>query len=93
MEYKVLRHQLQDTVGIVVEPVSPGQDALVKDITGQPTESINVKSEIPIFHKIALKSMKKKDLVIEYGQVIGETTEDITSGEYVHIHNIKTRKW
>lgn len=93
MEYKVLRHQMQDTVGIVIEPVFDGQNVSVKDITGQPAERIDVKSDIPVFHKIALKSMKRKDPVIEYGQVIGEAVEDISCGEYVHIHNIKTRKW
>lgn len=93
MKYKVLRHQSQDTVGIVIEKVMEGQSVLVKDITGQPAESISVKETIPIFHKIALQPMKKHELVIEYGQVIGEAMQDIECGAYVHIHNIKTRKW
>lgn len=93
MDYKILRHQPQDTVGIVIEKVVEGQNVAVKDITGQPAENIDVKEAIPIFHKIALQSMEKHEPVIEYGQIIGEAVQDIECGAYVHIHNIKTRKW
>lgn len=31
--------------------------------------------------------------VVEYGQVIGRATADIPAGGYVHIHNIRTKKW
>ena len=43
MNYKVLRHQPQDTVGIVIEEVTEGQNVSVKDITGKPAQSIEVK--------------------------------------------------
>ena len=37
--------------------------------------------------------MEKGSDVMEYGQIIGEATENIARGQYVHVHNIRTRKW
>ena len=37
--------------------------------------------------------MEKGSDVMEYGQIIGEATENISKGQYVHVHNIRTRKW
>lgn len=41
-------------------------------------------------HKIALENIKKGENVIKYGYPIGHATEDISAGDHVHTHNIKT---
>ncbi|MFN3699871.1 MAG: UxaA family hydrolase, partial [Dictyoglomus sp.] len=54
---------------------------------------IEVLDDIPLGHKVALKDLNKGDVVIKYGEIIGEATRDIKRGEHVHVHNIKSRRW
>ena len=49
--------------------------------------------DIPLGHKIALATFKKDDAVIKYGHDIGRVVAGIKTGEHVHIHNLKTRRW
>ncbi len=93
MEHSALRHQAEDTVGIVIYPVNAGSEIAVKDIATEEKLRLTVRENIPIFHKIALSDMTEGQDVIEYGQIIGRATADIPAGGYVHIHNIKTKKW
>ncbi|MBE5817008.1 MAG: altronate dehydratase [Clostridiales bacterium] len=41
-------------------------------------------------HKFARYDIKKGDLIIKYGQVIGRATQDIKAGDWVHTHNVKS---
>lgn len=41
-------------------------------------------------HKYALRDIKCGENVIKYGQPIGHATENITAGDHVHTHNLKT---
>lgn len=93
MEHSALRHQAEDTVGIVIYPVNAGSEIALKDIATEEKLCLTVRENIPIFHKIALNDMTEGQDVIEYGQIIGRATADIPAGSYVHIHNIKTKKW
>ena len=45
---------------------------------------------IPAGHKIAIKDVKKGEKVIKYGEVIGVAKEDIKTGDWVHVHNVKS---
>ena len=94
MDHSALRHQAEDTVGIVIYPVKAGSEIAVKDIVTEEISCLTVREDIPIFHKIALSGMVEgQDVVVEYGQVIGRASAVITAGGYVHIHNIRTKKW
>ena len=87
-------HEEGDSVGtIVVEGVKAG-DALTGWIMEQ-DQTVNVKtlSDIPIGHKIALKALQNGDTVIKYGVDIGRTIAPIKLGEYLHVHNVKTKRW
>ncbi|WP_026894696.1 UxaA family hydrolase [Clostridiisalibacter paucivorans] len=48
--------------------------------------------DIPFGHKMSLKDIKKGDDVIKYGEVIGMATQDINRGDYVHIHNVESKR-
>jgi (2R)-sulfolactate sulfo-lyase subunit alpha len=87
-------HEEGDSVGtIVVEGVKAG-DALTGWIMEQ-DKTVNVKTlnDIPIGHKIALKDLKDGATVIKYGVDIGRTIAPIRLGEYLHVHNVKTKRW
>lgn len=53
-------------------------------------EKDNVAVDLQSGHKFALTDIKKGDSVIKYGYPIGTATEDISEGEKVHSHNMKT---
>lgn len=46
--------------------------------------------DIPMYHKFALRDIRRGEKVIKYGESIGEATEDIAAGGYVHVHNVKS---
>ena len=50
----------------------------------------NVEINLENGHKYAICDIKKGENVIKYGFPIGHATEDITKGEHVHSHNVKT---
>lgn len=51
---------------------------------------VTVRNDIKFLHKFALSNIKKGQHVIKYGQVIGEATRDIQSGEHVHVYNLRS---
>ena len=53
-----------------------------------PLDSVEVREN---GHKYALFDIKKGEAVIKYGFPIGVATADISRGELVHTHNLKTR--
>jgi (2R)-sulfolactate sulfo-lyase subunit alpha len=40
-----------------------------------------------------MSDIAKNDEVIEYGTRIGIATQDISKGDYVHTHNIRSARW
>ncbi|MBR3943023.1 MAG: altronate dehydratase [Clostridia bacterium] len=50
----------------------------------------NVEVNINDGHKYAIKPIKKGGNIIKYGQPIGHALLDISVGEHVHTHNVKT---
>ena len=46
--------------------------------------------QIPAGHKYALCDIPKGEYVIKYGEIIGRATADISVGEWVHTHNVKS---
>ena len=50
----------------------------------------NVKVALENGHKYAVRDIAKGEKIIKYGFPIGISTEDISMGEHVHSHNMKT---
>lgn len=87
-------HDEGDSVGVVVvEGVKAGAE-LTGWVMDQDREiKFTAASDIPIGHKLAIKSLKQGDTVIKYGVDIGKVVADIGMGEHAHVHNIKTKRW
>ena len=43
---------------------------------------------VKLGHKIAIGPIPQGQRVLKYGQTIGVTTEDVSAGEWVHVHNL-----
>jgi (2R)-sulfolactate sulfo-lyase subunit alpha len=90
----LLVHDKKDTVGVVeVEGLKAGTKMLC--VVTHDDSSFKLKSgmDVPIGHKIALVAIWTGDTIWKYAQDIGNAVADITNGDHVHVHNIKTKRW
>jgi len=83
---KVLVLDPRDNVAVAISDIRAGEEVEV-DLRGRVLRIV-AKSDIRFGHKIALKSIKRGEPVIKYGEVIGIATEDIEPGDHVHVHNV-----
>jgi (2R)-sulfolactate sulfo-lyase subunit alpha len=90
---KFLVHTKSDYVGVAVDDVREGETVEGVYMDDGSTVKITSINQIPLGHKIALKDIKRGEKVIEYGEPIGVSTQDIKMGSHVHIHNIKSLRW
>lgn len=89
-----LVHSPKDNVGVVVvEGLKAGTKMLGVITETNTTINVDSKHDIPIGHKVALKDLKKGDTIIKYGEDIGKMVGDAKTGEHVHVHNLKTKRW
>ena len=73
---------------IFANGVTDGTTVDVRDKKGN-SEPVTVIGDVPYGHKIAVRDIKKGELIIKYGEEIGAATKDIAKGEYVHVHNLE----
>ena len=64
---------------------------LLKNVAGgEEVFGITAQGDIPMGHKMAVGSIAKGENVVKYGYPIGHATADISSGQHVHTHNLRT---
>jgi len=88
-----LVHDKRDTVGVAVVDVKAGQALEGRSLDTNETLRAKATMDIPLGHKIALKDHKSGDDVIKYGCEVGRVVEPIKTGQHVHVHNVKTKRW
>ena len=89
-----IAHDATDSVGVVVvEKVEAGQDVIGWIMETDETITIKALVEVPLGHKLALADIKNDSTIIKYGNDIGRAVSDIPKGGYVHVHNVKTKRW
>lgn len=87
-------HAKGDSVGVVVtEGITAGQELTGWIMEENETVRARVLDAIPIGHKFALEDIPGDASVIKYGVDIGRTVAPIKTGQHVHVHNLKTRRW
>ena len=75
---------------IVISPSDSVGVALAALKCGEQAEGVTLSEDIERGHKFALRAIAKDEPVIKYGEVIGRATRDISAGEHIHTHNMKT---
>lgn len=91
--HKFLVHRRADHVGVATADIEQGETVQGVYMDDQSTIEVVARGTIPLGHKIALVHHEKGADVVEYGQIIGITSEPWSVGDYVHTHNIHTRRW
>lgn len=76
----------KDSVVTALKEISAGETVYYFD--NGALQSIEAKETVPVYHKIALHPIKKGDIVLKYGEIIGAAMEDIDKGQWVAHHNI-----
>lgn len=82
---------LDNVATIFANGITSGTQVEIRDKKGQ-TETVTVIGDIPFGHKIAVRDIKKGELINKYGEEIGIATKDIAKGEYVHVHNLDSMR-
>ena len=90
----LLVHEKSDNVGVVVvEGLTAGTEMLCVVTHDNSDFRLKVNSDIPIGHKVALKDLSEGDTVMKYGEDIGRMVGPAGTGDHVHTHNLKTKRW
>ncbi|MGR3570545.1 UxaA family hydrolase [Brevirhabdus sp.] len=90
----LLVHDHDDNVGVVVvEGLSAGTEMLCVVTKDNSDFKLTANADIPIGHKVALKDLAEGDTVYKYGEDIGKMVGSAKTGDHVHTHNCKTKRW
>jgi hypothetical protein len=79
-----------DQVATVLRRVRPGETVEVAAPDRQ--YRVTATEAIPIYHKIALRTLPAGADVRKYGDVIGRLTAPVAEGALVHLHNLRSRR-
>jgi len=85
MRKKFIRMNPKDNCAILLEEIP--QNEIIEISKNQ---MIKANQVIPYGHKIALNNIKKGEVIVKYGEIIGIATEDIMKGDWIHVHNVKS---
>ncbi|WP_431800487.1 UxaA family hydrolase [Halobacillus andaensis] len=80
----ILKINEQDNVAVALKDLPRGKKVQVED------EEIELTSDVPRGHKIALKPMNKGMDILKYGFPIGHLEKPVQPGDWVHTDNTKT---
>ncbi|MBQ2095171.1 MAG: UxaA family hydrolase [Firmicutes bacterium] len=78
----------KDNVAVAIEPIVKGDrlEARGADL------GVTAKSDVTIYHKVAIRDIPKGQPVVKYGEHIGLAAEDIPAGTHVHTHNVENHR-
>ncbi|MFI5395800.1 MAG: UxaA family hydrolase [Candidatus Binatia bacterium] len=88
MKPNILIVHPHDNVAVVLTALAAGEPALSPGVEG-----LTALSEIPASHKIALQDIAAGRGIIKYGETVAVSTRDIKKGEWVHTHNLESKRW
>jgi hypothetical protein len=81
--------QARDNVATLLDEAPPGA---IRILGAAPTGALVEAIEpIPRSHKVALEDIEAHHEVIKYGVPIGQATQRIARGSWVHLHNLASR--
>ena len=77
-----------DNVTTAIREVEAGETVVVA--VSDEERRIDVTEDVRFGHKLAIENLSKGGIVRKYGKSIGSASEDISAGEYVHVHNVES---
>jgi altronate hydrolase len=74
----------QDNVAVALRPLAAGE---ILELDGM---ALHVDRPIALGHKLAARAIAVGETIVKYNCPIGEATQAIAAGAYVHTHNVKS---
>ena len=90
MERKAIVLNSKDNVATALADLAQG-DKIDLEVDKKPI-SVTLVNPIQFGHKFSLRDIKSGSPILKYGEVIGEATKDIKTGEHVHVHNVASTR-
>lgn len=81
---EIIKINEKDNVVVALRDISKNEIVEIED------KKIEIKEDVKRGHKISIVDLKVDENVIKYGYPIGHATKEISVGEWVHTHNIRT---
>ena len=88
MEENILIIHPRDNVAVALRTIGAGEQVLAQRMEGFPALE-----GIPASHKIALRDIAEEEEIIKYGEIVAVSIRDIKKGEWVHTHNLESKRW
>jgi altronate dehydratase small subunit len=83
----------KDNVATALTALERGDDIEIISTSREMVKKITAREALSLGHKIALVPILEGGRVVKYGTTIGRTARDISAGEHVHIHNVKSDRF
>ena len=77
-----------DNVATALRDVTAGETVTVA--VGDKERTIEISEDVGFGHKIAIADIADGETITKYGKSIGNATEDISAGSFVHVHNVES---
>jgi (2R)-sulfolactate sulfo-lyase subunit alpha len=93
MKKGILLHEAGDDVGVAALDLTAGEVVQALTLEGEPVAEIELVDDVPLAHKVAMRSKDEGSDVVEYGRPIGAASSAIARGAHVHTHNLRSNRW
>ncbi len=88
MKDNILIIHPRDNVAVALKTLEAGELAATEGM-----EPFPVLEKIVASHKIALRDIFEGDEIIKYGEAVAVSSRTIKKGEWVHTHNLESKRW
>jgi altronate dehydratase len=78
----------RDNVAVALRTLDRGEMAVAEGMDAFPALE-----KIPASHKIALRDIAQGEEIIKYGETVAVSSRNIKRGEWVHTHNLESKRW
>jgi altronate dehydratase small subunit len=80
----------KDNVATALKKINTNEQVAVVSSSKEGITNLQAKQEIPFGHKLSLTAIKKGEPVLKFGERIGTASQNISVGDYVHVHNVES---
>ena len=89
---KAIQIDMKDNVATVAGDVDISEEVEVLSPEGDMISRLKIAERILFGHKLALTPLEKGADVIKYGEIIGTASASIAEGDWVHTHNVESKR-
>ncbi len=93
MKKGILLHEAADDVGVATMDLAAGEVIEALTLEGEPVGEVELVEDVPLAHKVAMRTIDENEDVLEYGRAIGTSVVAIRRGAHVHTHNLHGKRW